>query len=150
VLLTGISPYSMTQSCREHTITITIPFADVDMVGIVYTPRFADYVLRGWEEYFRFLGIPWESFAGGDTIKGMPVVNLSIRFKSPARCGDVLTLTTKVSKLTRRRVYFRFELSNPEEKRMVILASMVIAAVDAEYKPTAIPDFVVTAINGKR
>ena len=139
----------MAASKREHTIKLRIPFADVDMVGIVYTPRFADYFMRGWEEYFRAIGIPWESFVSQNIISGMPVVNLSLRFKSPARCADVLHLTTRVSKLTKRRIYFRFELFNRKEDRMVALGSMVIGAVDKNFKATAIPDFVVNAITGK-
>lgn len=139
----------MTRSRREHTFSMRIPFADVDMVGIVYTARFADYFLRGWEEYFRAIGTPWESFAGRDMVRGMPVVTLAIRFKSPARCADVLHLTTKVTKLTKRRIYFRFELFNRKENRMVAVASMVIAAIDKDFKTIPIPDFVVEAITGK-
>lgn len=139
----------MAQPRREHTIKLRIPFADVDMVGIVYTPRFTDYFMRGWEEYFRAIGIPWESFVKQNIISGMPVVNLSLRFKSPARCADVLHLTTKVTKLTKRRLYFRFELFNRKEERMVTIGSMVVAAVDKNFKPTAIPGFVVKAITGK-
>ena len=139
----------MIRPIREHTISMRVPFADVDMVGIVYTARFADYFLRGWEEYFRTIGIPWESFAAQNSIRGMPVVNLSFRFKSPARCADVLHLTTRVTKLTRRRIYFRFELFNRTEERLVALGSMVVAAIDKNFKPTAIPDFVTNAITGR-
>ena len=140
----------MARKNREHTIKLRIPFADVDMVGIVYTPRFTDYFMRGWEEYFRAIGIPWESFLSQNIISGMPVVNLSLRFKSPARCADVLHLTTRVTKLTKRRIYFRFELFNRKEDRIVAVGSMVVAAIDKNFKPTPIPDFVVKAITGRK
>ncbi len=143
------SDESMRMSRRKHILTMKIPFCDVDMAGIVYTPRFADYIVRGWEEYFRSIGTPWEQFAGGDVIKGLPVISMSIRFKSPARCGDILDITTKVSKLTKRRIYFRFTLFNNVENRMVAVGTLVVTAFDGAYKPTPIPDFIVSAITGK-
>jgi YbgC/YbaW family acyl-CoA thioester hydrolase len=138
------------QSRRIHRTTLRVAFADVDMAGIVYTQKFADYTLRGWEEYFRAIGIPWESYVAGDRIQGLPVIRLALNFRSPARCGDELDIVTRITKITRRRIYFKFELFHKAEDRLVATASLVATAFDSRCKPTSIPDFIVHAIDGKK
>jgi len=136
----------MNRPKRIHKTTLRVPFSDVDMVGIVYTPKFVDYILKGWEDYFRALGIPWESYLGTDRIKGLPVISLNLKFKSPARYGDEIEIITRISKLTRKRIYFRFELLHKEEKRLIAAGSLVVTAFDQNNRPTHIPDFIIGAI----
>jgi acyl-CoA thioester hydrolase len=140
----------MNRPKRIHKTTLRVPFSDVDMVGIVYTPKFVDYILKGWEDYFRALGIPWESYLGSDRIKGLPVISLNLKFKSPARCGDEIEIITRISKLTRKRIYFRFELFHKEENRLIATGSLVVTAFDQNNRPAKIPDFIIGAINGKK
>jgi acyl-CoA thioester hydrolase len=138
------------QSKRIHKTTLRVTFADVDMAGIVYTQRFADYILRGWEEYFRAIGIPWESYVAGDKIQGLPVIRLALHFKSPARCGDEIDIITRITKITRRRIYFKFELFHGGEGRLLATGALVATAFDSHCKPTSIPDFILQAIDGKK
>ena len=67
-----------------------------------------------------------------------------------AGVSDEIEMTTKVTKLTARRIYFRIELVNIQESRVVVVAALVVTAFDKNYKPTRIPDFIVGAITGKK
>lgn len=124
-----------------------IPFSDVDKAGIVYTAHFADYVLKGWEDYFRNIGIPWESFVGGPVIRGLPVVSLNILFHSPAYCGDEIEIETRISKTTRHRIYFKSSIVNLTTGRVLTTANMTVAAFGMDYKSCPMPDFILEAIN---
>jgi len=134
---------------RRHRTRMIIFFSDVDKAGIVYTAHFADYTLKGWEDYFRNIGIPWESFVGGPVIRGLPVVRLHILFHSPAYCGDQIEIETRISKITRHRIYFKSTIVNLTTGRALTTANMTVAAFGMDYKSCPIPDFILEAINGK-
>jgi YbgC/YbaW family acyl-CoA thioester hydrolase len=139
----------LTKARRSYKATLIIPFSDVDMAGVVYTAKFTEYILRGWEDYFRFLGIPWESYVGGDKIKGLPVLRVGLELKSPVRCGEEVEITTTISRLIKRRIYFRFKLFNKTSRKLAATGLLVVAAFDGNYRATNIPDFIVNAITGK-
>ena len=86
---------------------------------------------------------------GGDTIKGLPVIRVSMDFKAPARCGDEIEITTTISRMMKRRIYFTFRLFNKTSDFLTAKGLLVAAAFDGDYKPTNIPDFIVNAISGK-
>ena len=69
-------------------------------------------MVRGWEDYFRSIGIPLQSFIGGPVFRGLPVVDLNVKFKSPAFLGDEIEIETLIDKMDRKRVYFEFVLQN--------------------------------------
>jgi len=58
----------------KHRMTVRVFFSDVDMAGIVYTARYSDFMLKGWEAYFADLDIPWESFFSRKGFGGLPVI----------------------------------------------------------------------------
>ena len=133
-----------------HRMTFRVPFSDVDMAGIVYTAKFSDYMLKGWEQYFADIGIPWESYVGKKEVRGLPVITMSIEFKSPARCGEQLSVITKVSRLTNRRIYFSFDILNDGTNRLVARGKITVSAFGKDFRPIPIPDFIVHAINSTR
>ncbi|RLA93664.1 MAG: hypothetical protein DRG25_04115 [Deltaproteobacteria bacterium] len=73
-------------------------------------------------------------------------MSLNLKFKSPARYGDEIEIITRISKLTRKRIYFRFELLHKEEKRLIATGFLVVTAFDQNNRPTHIPDFIIGAI----
>lgn len=135
-----------------HTHSLRVPFSDVDMAGIVYAARYADYILKAWESYFRDLGIPWESYVGKSKtgLRGLPVIKMNLEFKAPARCGDWITINTFVSRLTDRRIYFRFDIVNDQTARLLLKASLCVTAFGADYRPMPIPAFIKQAIESNR
>jgi len=132
---------------RRHKTRMIIPFSDVDMAGIVYTTCLTDYALKGWEDFFRNIGIPWESFVGGPAIRGLPVASLNILFHSPAYCGNEIEIETRISKITLRRIYFKSSIVNLTTGRTLTTTKMTVACFDMDYKSCPIPGFILEAIN---
>lgn len=140
----------MTNSSNApHKTRMFIPFSDVDRSGIVYTARFVDYMLKGWEDYFRCIGIPWQSFVGGPVFRGLPVIDLTVKFISPGFLGDEIEIDTLIDKIDRRRLHFRFALQNLTTGRTMVTARMTTAAIGMNFKSCLIPEFILTAIEGK-
>ena len=131
----------------KHRMTFRVSFSDADMAGIVYTARYSDFILKAWEAYFADIGIPWESFFSRKDFGGLPVIKMGLEFKSPARCGDWVTVETFVSKLTQRRIYFKFNILNKTTKRQIAVGAITATAFNKQLRPIPIPSFITHAIS---
>lgn len=130
----------------KHRMSFRVSFSDVDMAGIVYTGRYSDFMLKAWEAYFAEIGIPWESFFDRKDFGGLPVIKMGLEFKSPAWCGDWVTVETFVSKLTQRRIYFKFNLLHKITKRQIAVGTITATAFSKQLRPIPIPSFIMEAI----
>ena len=66
------------------------------------------------------------------------VTKVEIRYKSPARYDDVLTICTTVERTTAVRIDHRYEVFC--EGRLVAEASSTLACVNREGRPQALPE----------
>ncbi|OGL12487.1 MAG: hypothetical protein A3I17_11615 [Candidatus Rokubacteria bacterium RIFCSPLOWO2_02_FULL_72_37] len=81
----------------EHATSVQVRWGDVDPAGIVFYPRFFEWYDLGCEALFASLGLAWpDAFPRYDVV-GVPIVESSSRFVSPARYGDVLTIRSRVA-----------------------------------------------------
>lgn len=81
----------------EHATSVQVRWGDVDPAGIVFYPRFFEWYDLGCEALFTSLDLPWpEAFPRYDIV-GVPIVESGSKFVSPARYGDVLTITSRVA-----------------------------------------------------
>lgn len=69
-----------------------VRFADCDPARIVFYPRFFELFDRATEEMFRSVGFKWEDEFGQNGLSGLPLVDASARFISPARFGDEIEI----------------------------------------------------------
>jgi 4-hydroxybenzoyl-CoA thioesterase len=80
----------------------TIEWAHCDPAGIVFNPRFFEFFDWGtWLLFEAALGVKPPDLAPTFGIVGIPLVDASARFLSPARFGDVVELTSQVSEFRR-------------------------------------------------
>ncbi len=83
-----------------------VQWGECDPAGIVYTPRFLDFVLEAMEGWQRqVLGVDWTKL-NSELAMGMPVVHAELDFHSPLRGGDELDLEVTVARLGRSSIAF--------------------------------------------
>ena len=68
----------------------------------------------------------------------LAVRRMETKYKAPARYGDTLTITTKVTKLKNVTLEFFQEVKIGE--RILVEARISMACIDSGFKPTALPD----------
>lgn len=69
-----------------------VRFADCDPARIVFYPRFFELFDRATEELFHSVGFYWDKEFGANGLNGLPLVDASARFLSPAWFGDTLEI----------------------------------------------------------
>jgi 4-hydroxybenzoyl-CoA thioesterase len=80
----------------------TIEWGHCDPAGIVFNARFFEFFDGGtWALFGVALGVKPSDLAAAYGIVGIPLVGAGARFVAPARFGDVVELTTRVTEFRR-------------------------------------------------
>jgi len=80
----------------------TIEWGHCDPAGIVFNARFFEFFDWGaWTLFEAALGVKPSDLAATFGIIGIPLVDASARFLAPAKFGDVVELTSRVTEFRR-------------------------------------------------
>ena len=84
---------------REHLFPLRVYFEDTDLSGVVYHANYLRYMERARSDMLRLAGIDQRGAheAGGGAYA---IVDLSIRYRAPARLDDALLVTSRVLRVS--------------------------------------------------
>ena len=95
---TDLSPPSGRFEGNTHFYPVRAYFEDTDFSGIVYHANYLRYMERARSDMLRVLGMDQRAaFAGGTGVYA--VVDLTVRYLSPARLDDDMTVVSQVANL---------------------------------------------------
>lgn len=126
----------------SHAIEIRVRFGETDPYGVAYFASILDYFKRGMDEYLRAKGIsPDAAYRNRQRGFGFPVVAVRCRYRSPVRFDDLLTLSTRVSRVEGKGATFSFRLFRPASGKDVLAAEGTVScrAIDASWRPIPLP-----------
>lgn len=114
-----------------------VRYSETDRMGYCYYGNFAAYFEVGRVEALRSLGFSYKKIEDEGLL--LPVLDYSVRYLKPAHYDELLTLETRVVKVTETRVYFAYRCFN-ELGELLNTASTTLVFVSASTKkPTAGP-----------
>lgn len=119
--------------------TLRVRFAETDLQGIVFNGNYLTYYDVAWTEYFRALGLDYQTMLemDADTV----LAKITIEYKSPARFDELLEIHTRVSKIGNTSLVFDFEIYPQGEDRLISTASSLYVCIDSKtLKPVRVPD----------
>lgn len=90
----------------------TVEFADTDLAGIVYFTHFLRYATATERAFLRSLGDP-AAGPDGRLAHGWPRVEVSCRYRAPARCDDELRVALRVREVRRHGFAYDFWIFGP-------------------------------------
>ena len=118
-----------------------VRFHDIDRAGIVYYPRFFDYIHRTFEDFCEAeVGVPHHTMV--DDLKvGFPVVHIEADFNHPLQHGDRITVEMICARLGHKSMTMRYRLFRPGAAEPAAEAAITTACVDIRtVTPMPIPD----------
>lgn len=74
----------------QYHITHTVPYCDVDAMGVVWHGNYLRYAEMVRQAYFEHRGLGYQTMA--DHGWAAPVVRFEMEFRAPARSGDAITI----------------------------------------------------------
>ena len=119
-------------------IEIRVRYAEADQMGVLHHSRYWVYFEMGRTELLRTSGIAYRDLEEMGVL--FVVVKCSASFKAPARYDDVLTLSTRITKMGAARIDHAYELRNKDSGVLLCTAETTIACVNHDGQIIPIPD----------
>jgi acyl-CoA thioester hydrolase len=103
----------------EFNTQVRVRYAEADPMNVVYYGNYAQYFEVGRVESLRNLGISYKGIEDMGIM--LPVVELNIKYLSPAKYDDLLTIKSQIKELpTEHKIIFDQEIYNEEGKLLTI------------------------------
>ena len=117
-------------------ITIRVRYAETDRMGLLHHANYLVYFEQGRTELLRRRGLSYRALEDAGHL--LVIVEVGCKFKRPAYYDDLLTLITRVERVTHVKIQHRYEV----RRDGVLLAEghSTLACVDRDGRPQALPD----------
>jgi acyl-CoA thioester hydrolase len=123
---------------------LRVRYGDCDAQGVVYNPRYGEYVDLAATEFFRAAVAPRDTFDGSMEYQ---VVKLLIEWQGPARFDDVLEITVRCTAMGTTSLTLGVEMRRHGTERLLVTAQSVLVHVDqTTWAKTPLPPFLRQAI----
>ena len=128
----------------DHITYIRVRYGETDQMGYVYYGNYSLYYEQGRTEAIKSLGISYKELEGKGIM--MPVADLKVRYKGPAKYDELLKVSTSVPEIPSRNITFVTKIYN-EEGKLINEGITNLLFVKAETrKPCSAPEELVSAL----
>jgi len=124
---------------------IRVRYGETDQMGVVYHGSFAEYFEVGRVEWLRELGVSYKKMEEKGVM--LPVVNLNINYKKPAKYDELLTVKTFLRNTPTVKIVFDYEVYD-ENQNLISTAETTLVFVNMKTgKPIMCPEFILNKLN---
>lgn len=120
----------------EHQIEIRVRYSETDPMGYLHHANYFVYFEMGRTELLRAQQGNYREMEERGLL--MVVVKLECHFRAPARYDDLLTLTTRITRVTPAKLEHEYKLHRGN--LLLTEAKSLLACVDREGRIQRIPD----------
>ena len=118
-------------------IRYRVCYGDTDAAGVVYYANYLCYMERGRNSYLRELGMSVRGFHEGGIL--FPVVEVNLRYRSPAFLEDELIVQTRVARMGPSSILFDQRVFREGEPDVLVEGTVRVACIDRDMKPRRLP-----------
>ncbi|MEM1093109.1 MAG: thioesterase family protein [Bacteroidota bacterium] len=120
----------MSAPVLDHVYLHRVRYRECDPMGVVYHTHYIDYFEVARTEALREMGLAYKTLEDEGVI--MPVIDLAVQYKRPARYDDLLAITSIVRERPRMRLRIDYEVRNAETQPILVTGHVTLCFVDAE------------------
>jgi len=114
-----------------------VRYQETDRMGVVYHANYLSYFELGRVEWLRFKGLDYARLEDSGVL--LPVVNVSVNYKAPARYDQLLSIKTELIKIGGASIVFQNKIYD-ENNRLLVEGEVTLVATDSSsFKPIKIP-----------
>ena len=131
----------------EFLWSVRVYYEDTDAAGVVYYANYLKFMERARTEFVRALGFEQDELKEQQEIIFV-VRKMSLQLHQPARFNDELDVVSTVKKIARTNLSFVQTIRRVGETDIISEAEIQVVCVDeTSWKPKAIPEMLLQAIN---
>ncbi len=120
----------------EHELQFRVRYCETDAMGVVHHANYFNYFEMGRTELFRAQGGDYKKVEEQGFF--FVIVRVSCQYHRPARYDDLLTLKTKLARVTPVKLIHHYKLFRGDE--LLVEGESVLACVNREGKVCRITD----------
>ena len=113
-------------------------YEDTDAGGVVYYANYLRYMERGRNEYLRELGRSVGQYQDDGVL--FIVVEVNVKYRSPAVLDDDLLIETWINEGRRSSVTFGQKIRREGEDRVLVEGTVKVACIGTNLKPRRMPE----------
>jgi acyl-CoA thioester hydrolase len=117
---------------------VRVRYAETDQMGVVYHANYLIWFEVGRVEYIRQLGLNYKSMEREEGC-GIAVVDVSVRYKAPARYDDELVVQTRLIAARGAVIRFGYRIVRAEDGLLLCEGETVHVVVDSDMKRRPLP-----------
>ncbi|MFO1095538.1 MAG: thioesterase family protein [Planctomycetaceae bacterium] len=121
---------------ESHDFTFRVRYGETDAMGVVHHAQYFSYFEMGRMELFRAQGGDYREMEARGYL--MMIIRAECDFKKPARFDDLLTIRTRVLKLSPAKLEHEYLLLRGEE--LIAKAHTVLACISRDGQIQRITD----------
>lgn len=129
----------------SHKIKVRVRYQETDRMGIVYHANYLSYFELGRVEWLRRKGLDYARLEDSGVL--LPVVNISVNYKSPARYDQFLFVVTELKKIGGASLVFENNIYDQNDKLLVEGKVTLVATDSNTFKPIKIPSSLLDLIH---
>jgi acyl-CoA thioester hydrolase len=124
---------------KKVVVEYRVPYADTDMMGIVYYANYLALFERGRNELMRECGYTYKQCE--EEGFGLPVIHAEVDYRGSAKYDDLLEITAFVSAVKGVRVEISCEIRRKGEESILVRGFTRHAFVDLKtFRPCALTE----------
>ena len=131
----------MSESIFRHPYRVT--YADCTIGNHIYYARYLNLLEAARGEFCRHIGQPVLELQTAGVL--FPVIECRLRYRSPARYDDVLTIELWLIELARVRLTFEYRILGPDGREL-LNATTMHACTGIDDKPRRLPEGLTAAL----
>ena len=132
-------PFPKRTTISSHTITIRPRYDETDQGGVVHHAAYPVWFEMGRTELLRANSLAYKDLEAAGIF--FVVVELSVKYRQPAKYDEKLQLETTCSKVTASKVEHTYKLSRCSDGVILAEGSTTLACISAKGKVRRMPDF---------
>ena len=117
---------------------VRVRYAETDQMGVVYHANYLVWFEIGRVEFIRQLGLDYKSMEREEGC-GIAVVDVSARYRSPARYDDELIVETRLLAARGSVIRFGYRIVRAEDKALLCEGHTVHVVVGRDMKRCPLP-----------
>jgi acyl-CoA thioester hydrolase len=118
-------------------IAIRVRYAETDRMGLLHHANYLVYFEQGRTELLRSRGITYKDLEDQGYL--LVLTRVEVRYRSPARYDDLLTLRTTVTRTTAVRIEHKYEVFR--EGALMAEGETTLASVDRDGRIQPLPEW---------
>ncbi len=125
---------------RVSQMQLRVRYAETDQMGVAHHSHYLVWCEAARTNHMRELGVSYRDLEAQGV--RLPVVDVGIKYRAPARYDDLLRIRCWVRDVRSRRVEFGYAVETEDGGLLLATVRTALIAVDSHHAPTTFPEVV--------